>query len=49
MPHSAAYFPSLIALKFFGGEEQHEAQQLSWIKRKPDWGKTIRKRPDSFK
>lgn len=49
IPHSAAYFPSLIALKFFGGKEQHEAQQAFLEKRKPDWGKLVRGRPEDFK
>jgi dihydroxynaphthoic acid synthetase len=49
MPHTAAYFPSLIAPKFFGGKEQHEAQQAFLEKRKPDWGKLVRKRPEGFK
>ena len=49
MPHGSAYFPSLIAPRFFGGEEQHEAQQAFLDKRKPDWGKLIRKRPEGFK
>ena len=49
MPHSAAYFPSLIDRKFFGGKEQHEAQQAFLEKRKPDWGKLVRGRPEDFK
>jgi len=49
MPHTASYFPSLIAPKFFGGKEQHEAQQAFLEKRKPDWGKLVRKRPEGFK
>jgi dihydroxynaphthoic acid synthetase len=48
MPHAAAYFPSLIAPAYFGSEEQHEAQNAFLEKRKPDWGKIIRKRPDDF-
>jgi dihydroxynaphthoic acid synthetase len=49
MPHSDAYFPNLISPMFFGGEEQLEAMNAFLEKRKPDWGKLVRKRPDSFK
>ena len=49
IPHTEAYFPSLISSKFFGGVEQLEAMNAFLEKRKPDWGKTIRNRPDSFK
>jgi dihydroxynaphthoic acid synthetase len=49
MSHPAAYYPSLVAPYFFGGEEQHEAQNAFLEKRKPDWGKIIRQRPDDFK
>ena len=49
IPHTEAYFPSLISPGFFGGEEQLEAMNAFLEKRKPDWGKLIRKRPDSFK
>jgi dihydroxynaphthoic acid synthetase len=49
IPHGEAYFPNLISPKFFGGEEQMEAMSAFLEKRKPDWGKTIRKRPDDFK
>jgi dihydroxynaphthoic acid synthetase len=49
IPHSETYFPNLISPKFFGGEEQLEAMSAFLEKRKPDWGKTIRKRPDNFK
>jgi dihydroxynaphthoic acid synthetase len=49
MPHADAYFPNLISPEFFGGEEQLEAMNAFLEKRKPDWGKLIRKRPDSFK
>jgi dihydroxynaphthoic acid synthetase len=48
MPHAAAYFPSLISPHFFSSEEQHEAQNAFLEKRKPDWGKIIRKRPNDF-
>jgi dihydroxynaphthoic acid synthetase len=48
MSHAAAYFPSLVAPYFFGSEEQHEAQNAFLEKRKPDWGKIIRQRPDDF-
>jgi len=49
MPHAAAYYPSLIDRHFFGSEEQHEAQQAFLDKRKPDWGKILRGRPEDFK
>jgi len=49
IPHNESYFPSLISPEFFGGEEQMEAMNAFLEKRKPDWGKIIRKRPDSFK
>lgn len=48
MPHASAYFPSLIAPSFFGSQEQLEAQDAFLEKRKPDWGKIIRKRPEDF-
>ena len=48
IPHVDAYFPNLISPKFFGGEEQIEAMSAFLEKRKPDWGKVIRKRPDDF-
>jgi dihydroxynaphthoic acid synthetase len=48
IPHAAAYFPSLISRNYFGGKEQLEAQQAFLEKRKPDWGKLIRKRPEDF-
>jgi len=48
MPHGAAYFPNLINPAYFGSEEQLEAMQAFLEKRKPDWGKIIRKRPDHF-
>ena len=48
MPHTSAYYPSLIAPHFFHGEEQKEAQNAFLEKRKPDWGKLVRKRPDDF-
>jgi len=49
IPHTEAYFPILISPKFFGGGEQLEAMNAFLEKRKPDWGKTIRKRPEGFK
>lgn len=49
IPHGSAYFPSLIAPRFFGGEEQLEAMQAFLDKRKPDWGKLVRGRPEDFK
>jgi 1,4-dihydroxy-2-naphthoyl-CoA synthase len=49
IPHTEAHFPGLISPKFFGGVEQLEAMNAFLEKRKPDWGKTIRNRPDSFK
>jgi dihydroxynaphthoic acid synthetase len=48
IPHSDAYFPNLIAPRFFGGEEQIEAMNAFLEKRMPDWGKIIRQRPDNF-
>jgi naphthoate synthase len=49
MPHMDAYFCNLISQQFFGGVEQLEAMNAFLEKRKPDWGKTMRGRPDSFK
>lgn len=49
IPHADAYFPNLISPKFFGGEEQLEGMNAFLEKRKPDWGKIVRKRPDSFR
>jgi len=33
---------------FFGGVEQLEAMNAFLEKRKPDWGKLVRNRPDDF-
>jgi dihydroxynaphthoic acid synthetase len=49
MPHNEAYFANLISMKFFGGAEQMEAMDAFLEKRKPDWGKTLRGKPESFK
>jgi len=49
MPHNEAYFANLISMKFFGGVEQLEAMNAFLEKRKPDWGKTLRGKPESFK
>jgi 1,4-dihydroxy-2-naphthoyl-CoA synthase len=49
MPHNEAYFANLISMKFFGGPEQLEAMNAFLEKRKPDWGKTLRGRPEGFK
>jgi len=49
IPHTEPYFPSLIAPNFFGGKEQIEAMNAFLEKRKPDWGKIVRKRPEDFK
>jgi dihydroxynaphthoic acid synthetase len=49
IPHADAYFPNLISPKFFGGEEQLEAMNAFLEKRKPDWGRLLRKRPEGFK
>jgi naphthoate synthase len=49
MPHNEAYFANLISMKFFGGPEQLEAMDAFLEKRKPDWGKTLRGKPESFK
>lgn len=43
-----SYFSNLIAPKFFQSEERQEAMQGFLNKRKPDWGKLIRKRPEGF-
>ena len=48
MPHADAYFANLIQQGFFGGEEQLEAMNAFLEKRKPDWGKLVRNRPDDF-
>lgn len=48
MPHGPGYFPNLIKAKYFGSEEQIEAMQAFLEKRKPDWGKILRGRPDDF-
>ena len=48
MPHSEAYFANLISKRFFGGTEQLEAMNAFLEKRKPDWGKAIRGRPEDF-
>jgi 1,4-dihydroxy-2-naphthoyl-CoA synthase len=48
IPHNESYFPRLIAPKFFGGIEQLEAMNAFLEKRKPDWGKALRGRPDGF-
>lgn len=48
IPHNEAYFPNLISKRFFGGAEQLEAMNAFLEKRKPDWGKAVRKRPESF-
>jgi dihydroxynaphthoic acid synthetase len=47
LPHSAGYFPSLIAPRYFGGAEQLEAMQAFLDKRDPDWGRLVRGRPES--
>lgn len=49
MPHNEAYFANLISMNFFGGQEQLEAMNAFLEKRKPDWGKTLRGRPEGFK
>jgi 1,4-dihydroxy-2-naphthoyl-CoA synthase len=43
-----AYFQNLIAPKWFRGEEMQASMQAFLEKRKPDWGKRIRKRPEDF-
>lgn len=48
MPHNEAYFANLISMKFFGGAEQLEAMDAFLQKRKPDWGKTMRGKPEGF-
>ena len=48
MPHNEAYFANLISMKFFGGAEQLEAMDAFLEKRKPDWGKTLRGKPERF-
>jgi len=48
MPHADAYFVNLISQGFFGGVEQLEAMNAFLEKRKPDWGKLVRNRPDDF-
>ena len=48
IPHADAYFPNLISPKFFGGEEQLEAMNAFLEKRKPDWGRLVRKRPEGI-
>lgn len=48
IPHSDAYFPNIIDPKFFGGPEQMEAMNAFLEKRKPDWGKIIRNRPEGI-
>jgi 1,4-dihydroxy-2-naphthoyl-CoA synthase len=48
MPHNEAYFANLISMKFFGGAEQLEAMDAFLQKRKPDWGKIVRGKPEGF-
>ncbi len=43
------YFQNLIARDWFRGEEMQEAMQAFLNKKKPDWGKLVRKRPEGFK
>lgn len=43
------YFQNLIAPDWFRGEEMQEAMEAFLNKKKPDWGKLVRKRPADFK
>lgn len=43
------YFQNLIAPGWFRSEEMQEAMQAFLNKKKPDWGKGIRKRPEGFR
>lgn len=49
LPGGGPYFQNLIAPGWFRGEEMKEAMQAFLDKRKPDWGKLVRKRPESFR